>query len=52
MILFVGYSKETKEYYFYNPSEHKVFVAHEYIFLKREGLSQKPSERNISLKDV
>ena len=27
--LFVGYPKETKGYYFYNPSENKVFVAQE-----------------------
>ncbi|XP_074303638.1 uncharacterized protein LOC141638108 [Silene latifolia] len=25
--IFVGYPKETKGYYFYNPAEHKVFVA-------------------------
>ena len=30
-VFFVG-SKETKEYYFYNPSEHKVLVAREGVF--------------------
>ena len=51
-VFFVGYPKETKGCYFCNPSEHKVFVAREGIFLKRECLSQKLSGRNISLEEV
>ena len=51
-VFFVGYPKETKGYYFYNPIEHKVFVAHEGAFLERECLSQKPRARNISLEEV
>ena len=31
--LFVGYPKETKGYYFYNPIENKVFVARNGVFL-------------------
>ena len=37
--LFVGYLKETKGYYFYIPSENKVFVARNGVFL--EGHFQK-----------
>ena len=33
--LFVGYPKETKGYYFYNPTENKVFVARKAVFLER-----------------
>ena len=32
---FVGYPKETKGYYFYNPTENKMFVARSSIFLER-----------------
>jgi hypothetical protein len=33
--LFVGYSRETKGYYFYNKAEGKVFVAHNNVFLQK-----------------
>ena len=33
--LFMGYPKETKEYYFYNPSEQKVFVSKHATFLEK-----------------
>ena len=29
---FIGYLKETKDYYYYNPTENKVFVAHSGVF--------------------
>ncbi|KAL0440121.1 UNVERIFIED_CONTAM: hypothetical protein Slati_2495100 [Sesamum latifolium] len=32
---FIGYLKETAGYYFYDPSEHKVFVSRNAVFLKR-----------------
>lgn len=32
---FVGYLKKTKWYYFYNPSEDKIFVAQTVVFLER-----------------
>ncbi|KAK8986242.1 hypothetical protein V6N11_013736 [Hibiscus sabdariffa] len=35
---FVGYPKETKGYYFYNPKENKVFVARTRVFLEKEFL--------------
>ena len=33
--LFVGYPKEIKGYYFYNPNENKVFVARKVVFLEK-----------------
>ena len=36
--IFVGYRKETFEYYFYNRSEGKVFVARNGVFLEKEFL--------------
>ena len=38
---FVGYPNETRGYYFYNPTENKVFVARTAIFLERELFSKK-----------
>ncbi|KAK8701846.1 hypothetical protein V6N13_020224 [Hibiscus sabdariffa] len=37
----VGYPKETKGYYFFNPKENKVFVARTGIFLEEKFLSNK-----------
>ncbi len=34
--LFVGYPKETRGYYFYNPLEQKVFVSRNATFLEKE----------------
>ena len=39
--LFVGYPKETKGYYFYNPNKNKVFFARKLCFLKRSLFSRK-----------
>ncbi|KAK9028806.1 hypothetical protein V6N11_025946 [Hibiscus sabdariffa] len=47
---FVGYSKETKGYYFYN--ENKVFVARTGVFLEKEFLTNQGKGRNIELKEV
>ncbi|KAK8506671.1 hypothetical protein V6N12_038490 [Hibiscus sabdariffa] len=49
---FVGYPKETKGYYFYNPKENKVFVARTSVFLEKEFLSKKGNGRNIELEEV
>ena len=38
--LFVGYPKETKGYYFYHPSEQKLFVGLRAIFLEKEFLGE------------
>ncbi|KAK8644596.1 hypothetical protein V6N13_123898 [Hibiscus sabdariffa] len=49
---FVGYPKETKGYYFFNPKENKVFVARTGVFLEKEFLSNRGNGRNIELKEV
>ena len=50
--LFVGYPKETKGYYFYNPMENKVFVARNGVFLEREFISKGTSGSKIQLEEV
>ncbi|KAK8708347.1 hypothetical protein V6N13_059389 [Hibiscus sabdariffa] len=50
--IFVGYPKETKGYYFFNPIENKVFVARTGVFLEKEFLSSKRDRRNIELEEV
>ncbi|KAK8578706.1 hypothetical protein V6N12_069050 [Hibiscus sabdariffa] len=50
--IFVGYPKETKGYYFFNPKENKVFVARTRVFLEKEFLSSKRDRRNIELEEV
>ena len=39
--LFVGYPKETKGYYFYNPTKNKVFIAQKDVFLEKEFIFKK-----------
>ena len=48
---FVGYPKETKGYYFFDPKENRVFVARTGVFLEKEFLSKKDT-RNIELREV
>ena len=50
--LFVGYPNETKGYYFYIPSENKVFVARNGVFLEREFISKRVSGSKTSLEEV
>ncbi|KAI5443592.1 hypothetical protein KIW84_012294 [Lathyrus oleraceus] len=50
--LFVGYPKETKGYYFYNPSEGKVFVARTGVFLEKEFNSKGTSGRKVELEEI
>ena len=50
--LFVGYPKETKGYYFYIPSENKVFVARNGVFLEREFISKRLSGSKIQLEEI
>ena len=45
--LFVGYPKETKGYYFYNPIKNKVFVAWNGVFLEREFISKGTSGSKV-----
>ncbi|KAK8593699.1 hypothetical protein V6N12_045774 [Hibiscus sabdariffa] len=49
---FVGYPKETKGYYFFNPKENKVFVALTRVFLEKEFLSNNGNGKNIELEEV
>ena len=50
--LFMGYPKETKGYYFYIPSEIKVFVARNGVFLERDFISKRVSGSKTSLEEV
>ena len=49
--IFVGYPKETKGYYFFDPKENKVFVARTRVFLEKDSLS-KGDTRNTELREV
>ena len=49
---FVGYSKETLGYYFYNRSEGKVFVARNGVFLEKEFLKREKSGQKVYLEEV
>lgn len=49
---FIGYPKGSFGYYFYNPTQQKVFVARDSVFLEREFFSNKSSGRNIHLEIV
>ena len=48
----MGYPKETKGYYFYNPIENKVFVARNGVFLEREFISKETNGSKVQLKEV
>ena len=48
----MGYPKETKGYYFYNPSKNKVFVASNGIFLEKEIISERTSGTKVHLEEV
>ncbi|PKI78603.1 hypothetical protein CRG98_000980, partial [Punica granatum] len=49
---FVGYPKETRGYYFYNPTESKMFVARTAVFLEKEFLFKGKSGRKLRLGEV
>ena len=50
--LFMGYPKETRGYYFYNPTEQKVFVSRHATFLEKEFLQKESSGSEIELNEV
>ena len=50
--IFVGYPKETRGYYFYNPDENKIFVARRGTFLEEEFISQRVVGNKIDLDEV
>jgi hypothetical protein len=49
---FVGYPREIKEYYFYNKSECKVFVAHNCVFMEKEFLYKGVSGSKVQLEEI
>ncbi|KAI5420235.1 hypothetical protein KIW84_044142 [Lathyrus oleraceus] len=49
--LFVGYPKETRGYYFYNPSEGKMFVARTGVFLEKD-FSKGTSGWKVELEEI
>ena len=50
--LFVEYPKETKGYYFSNPSQNKVFVARKVVFLEKENIFKKNSRSKVQPEEV
>ena len=48
----MGYPKETKGYYFYLPSDNKVFVARFGTFLEREFISKRSSGSKVNLEEI
>ena len=50
--LFVGYPEETKGYYFYNPSDNKVFVARKAVFIEKKFIFKKSSGSKVELEEV
>ena len=49
---FVEYLKKINEYYFYHPTEQKVFVSRHATFLKHEFIQERGSGKNIELMKV
>ena len=50
--IFVGYSRETLGYSFYNREENKVFVARNRVFLEKEFLSREAGGRTVRLEEI
>ena len=49
---FVGYLKESIGYYFYNPTQEKVFIGRHVIFLEKEFIQEGGSGRSVELEKV
>ena len=49
---FVGYPKESIEYYFYNPTQQKVLIGRHAIFLEKEFIQEGGSERSVEVEEV
>ena len=49
---FVGYPKESIGYYFYNPTQQKMFVSRYTIFLEKEFIQEGDSVRSVELEEV
>ncbi|KAI9092970.1 hypothetical protein K1719_027493 [Acacia pycnantha] len=50
--LYVGYPKETKGYYVYNPTDHKMFVIQNGVLLEKEFISKRTSGSKVNLEEV
>ena len=50
--LFVGYPKESRGYYFYNPLEQKVIVSRHAIFLEKEFILERSSRSKVELEEI
>ena len=49
---FVGYPKESIRYYFYHPTQQKMFVGRHIIFLKKEFIQKRGNVRSVELEKV
>ena len=49
---FIGYPKESIGYYFYNPTQQKVFVGRHAILLEKEFIQKGGNGRSIKLEEV
>ena len=49
--IFVGYPKDSLGYYFYNPSENKVFISRKAEFLESKFLADEASGRQVELEE-
>ena len=49
---FVDYPKESISYYFYNPTQQKVFIGRHAIFLEKEFIQEGDSGRSVELEEV
>ena len=50
--IFVGYPKDSFGYYFYSPSEQKVFVSRHAVFLEKEFILEEDSGSNFELEEI
>ncbi|KAG8472968.1 hypothetical protein CXB51_034877 [Gossypium anomalum] len=50
--MWTGKCPKTKGYYFFNPTENRVFVARTGVFLEREFVSRKGNGRKIELEEI
>ena len=48
----MGYLKESIGYYFYHPTQQKVFVGRHVIFLEKEFIQEESSGRSVELEKV
>ncbi len=51
-VTLLGIQKETNGYYFYNPIEHKLFIARHAVFLEKEFISKGTSGSMVKLEEV